>query len=389
MDRRKVLSGAGLMATGAAATVALTALSDTRAKVKESHDTVPTGEPGDLAAPAVHRASRELKLTTTWPKNFPGLGMSPERIAQRINEMTDGALSIKVFAAGELVGAFDAFDAVATGAADMYHGAEYYWQGKSKAFNFFTSVPFGMTAGEIQAWIHHNGGQALWDELSGRFNLRAFVAGNSGNQMGGWFTKEINTLDDLAGLKMRMPGLGGEVLRRLGASAVALPGGEIFPALQAGTIDATEWVGPWNDLAFGFYKIAKYYYYPGFHEPGAQLALGINLDVWNSLTKSQQVIVQQACLAENEFSLAEFNAHNMAALRTLINEHGVKMRVFSDEILTAIGKTSGEVVREAGTGDDLSERILASFLENRRQGMELSAINDEPYLRARHLSFDY
>lgn len=388
MDRRKVLSGAGLIATAGAATVALTALSNTRSKVKSNQENAATAT-GDIASPAVARASRELKLVTTWPKNFPGLGMSPERIAKRITEMTDGALDVKVFAAGELVGAFDAFDAVATGAADMYHGAEYYWQGKSKSFNFFTSVPFGMSAMDIQAWIHHGGGQELWDELSAKFNIKAFVGGNTGNQMGGWFTKEINTLDDVTGLKMRMPGLGGEVLRRLGASAVALPGGEIFPALQAGTIDATEWVGPWNDLAFGFYKIAKYYYYPGFHEPGAQLALGLNLDVWESLSKSQKAIVQQACLAENDYSLAEFNAHNMTALRTLIDEHGVQMRTFSDEILTEIGRLSGQVVREAGKGDDLAERIFESFIKARQQGMELSAINDEPYLAARRLGFEY
>jgi TRAP-type mannitol/chloroaromatic compound transport system substrate-binding protein len=388
MDRRKVLSGAGLVATAGAATVALGALGTARSRVKSEGSAASAGNQ-DIASPAVHRRSRELKLVTTWPKNFPGLGMSPERIAKRVTEMTEGALDVKVFAAGELVGAFEAFDAVSTGAADMYHGAEYYWQGKSKAFNFFTSVPMGMTAPEIQAWIHHNGGQELWDELSARFNIRAFVAGNTGNQMGGWFTKEIDTLDDLAGLKMRIPGLGGEVLRRLGGSAVALPGGEIFAALQAGTIDATEWVGPWNDLAFGFYKIAKYYYYPGFHEPGSQLALGINLDVWESLTPSQKVIVQQACLAENHFSLAEFNAHNMTALRSLTNEHGVQMRVFSDEILQEIGRMSGIVVREAGRGDDLSVRIFDSFHSARRQGMELSAINDEPYLAARRLAFDY
>lgn len=389
MDRRKLLSGAGLIATAGAATAALGTLAVTRSKIRSGNGDSFSPNTDGIASPAIITGKRHLKLVTTWPKNFPGLGMSPERIAARITEMTDGALDIKVYAAGELVGAFEAFDAVSTGAADMYHGAEYYWQGKSKAFNFFTSVPFGMTAREIQAWIHHNGGQQLWDELSAKFRIKAFVAGNTGNQMGGWFNKEINSLDDLKGLKMRMPGLGGEVIRRLGASAVALPGGEIFPALQSGAIDATEWVGPWNDLAFGFYKIAKFYYYPGFHEPGAQLALGLNLNVWESLPQSHKAIIQQACLAENEYSAAEFNAFNMTALRTLTSKHGVQMRVFSDEILTEIGRVSGLVVREAGVGDELSERILAGFLEARGQGMELSAINDEPYLAARRLGFTY
>jgi TRAP-type mannitol/chloroaromatic compound transport system substrate-binding protein len=388
MDRRKILSGAGLIATAGAASLALGALGTTRSTIR-SGKTGHTGHPDQIASPTIVTGQRELKMVTTWPKNFPGLGMSPERIALRVAEMTDGALTIKVYAAGEMVGAFEAFDAVSTGAADMYSGAEYYWQGKSKAFNFFTSVPFGMTAQDIQAWIYHKGGQELWNELSARFGVRAFMAGNSGNQMGGWFRNEINSLDDLKGLKMRMPGLGGEVLRRLGASAIALPGGEIFAALQSGAIDATEWVGPWNDLAFGFYKIAKYYYYPGFHEPGAQLAVGINLDIWNSLPKYQQVIVAQACAAENDYSLAEFNAYNMNALRALTNEHGVKMRIFSDEILTEIGRVSGIVVREAGEEDELSQRIYNSFIEARQQGMELSGINDEPYLAARRLDFEY
>lgn len=388
MDRRKILSGAGLIATAGAASVALGALGTTRSTIRSGKSS-DAGHPDQIASPAIVTGQRELKMVTTWPKNFPGLGMSPERIALRVAEMTDGALTIKVFAAGEMVGAFEAFDAVSTGAADMYSGAEYYWQGKSKAFNFFTSVPFGMSAQDIQAWIYHKGGQELWNELSARFGIKAFMAGNSGNQMGGWFRKEINSLDDLKGLKMRMPGLGGEVLRRLGASAIALPGGEIFAALQSGAIDATEWVGPWNDLAFGFYKIAKYYYYPGFHEPGAQLAVGINLDIWNSLPKYQQAIIAQACAAENDYSLAEFNAYNMNALRTLTSEHGVKMRTFSDEILTEIGRVSGIVVREAGQEDELSQRIYNSFIEARQQGMELSGINDEPYLAARRLDFEY
>lgn len=388
MDRRKILSGAGLIATAGAATAALSALGTTRSKMQSGNEATDILADG-IASPAIVTGKRELKMVTTWPKNFPGLGMSPERVALRVAEMTDDNLTIKVFAAGEMVGAFEAFDAVSTGAADMYSGAEYYWQGKSKAFNFFTSVPFGMSAQDVQAWIYHKGGQELWNELSAKFGVRAFMAGNSGNQMGGWFRKEINSLDDLKGLKMRMPGLGGEVLRRLGASAVALPGGEIFAALQSGAIDATEWVGPWNDLAFGFYKVAKYYYYPGFHEPGAQLAIGINLDVWDSLPRSQQVIVQQACAAENDYSLAEFNAYNMNALRTLVDEHGVQLRTFSDEILEEIGRLSGIVVKEAGQGDELSQRIYKSFIEARKQGMELSAINDEPYLAARRLSFDY
>ena len=258
-------------------------------------------------APAISQGTRQLKMVTTWPKNFPGLGTGAQRLADRITNGTEGRIEVKLFAAGELVPPFESFDAVSQGTADMYHAAEYYWQGKSKAFNFFATVPFGLTASEVDAWIYHSGGQALWDELGAEFNLKPLMAGNTGVQWGGWFNKEMNSVEDYKGLKMRMPGLGGEVLRRLGAAAVALPGGEIFPALQSGTIDATEWVGPWNDLAFGFYKITKYYYWPGFHEPGTILSFGINKGVWDSLSASDQSLIETAAAAENSYVLAEFN----------------------------------------------------------------------------------
>ena len=227
---------------------------------------VPAGVNGAAITGSIE--PRELKMVTTWPKDFPGLGTMAERTAQFITEMSGGALRVKVYAAGELVSAFESFDAVSTGAADLYHGAEYYWVGKAKAYPFFTAVPFGMTAVEIMAWTEFGGGHELWDELAAQFNIKPFIAGNTGHQMGGWYKEPINSLEDLRGRKIRMPGLGGEVLRRVGASAVAISGGEIYQALQSGAIDGTEWVGPWNDLAFGFYREAKYYYWPGFHEPG-------------------------------------------------------------------------------------------------------------------------
>ena len=202
--------------------------------------------------PAVLKKERSLKMVTTWPKNFPGTGTGVERIAKRIETLSDGRIKVKVFAAGELVGAFGAFDAVSQGRADLYHGAEYYWQGKHPAFNFFTSVPMGMNAAEMNAWLRFGGGQELWDELSAQYNIKAFAAGNTGVQMGGWFNREVNKLQDFEGLRMRIPGLGGEVMRRLGATPVTKSGGEIFQALSQGNLDATEWIGPWNDLAFGF-----------------------------------------------------------------------------------------------------------------------------------------
>jgi TRAP-type mannitol/chloroaromatic compound transport system substrate-binding protein len=334
-------------------------------------------------APAYAQGKRRLKMVTTWPKNFPGLGTAPENIAKRVKTMTDGQIDIKIYAAGELVGPFEAFDAVSTGTADIYNGAEYYWQGKSPAFNFFTAVPFGMTAAEINAWMNFGGGDALWQELSAKFNIRAFHSANTGVQMGGWFNREITKLDDFKGLKIRMPGLGGEVMRRLGAAAVSLPGGEIFPSMKSGAIDASEWVGPWNDLAFGFHQVAEYYYCPGFHEPGAALSTGVNLDVWNSLTKAQQEIFKNACEAENDHTLSEYNYKNATALDTLVSKHNVKVRRFSPEIMAALKKTSDAVLEEAAASDPFTKKVYDSFRASLENSMEWGAQSEEPYTQAR------
>ena len=334
-------------------------------------------------APAYATGKRRLKMVTTWAKNFPGLGTAPENIAKRVRDMTDGQIDIKIYAAGELVSPFDSFDAVSTGTADLYNGAEYYWQGKSPAFNFFTAVPFGMTAQELTAWINFGGGQELWDTLSAKFNIRAFQSANTGVQMGGWFNKEINTLDDFKGLKIRMPGLGGEVMRKMGAAAVSLPGVEIFPSMKSGAIDATEWVGPWNDLASGFYQVAEYYYCPGFHEPGAGLSTGINLDVWESLTPSQQEILRTACQAENERTFSEYNYRNAAALATLITRHKVQVRRFSPDIMKALKQASDEVLNEAAARDAFTKKVYDSFRASLENSMRWGAQSEEPYTLAR------
>lgn len=347
------------------------------------------GAASTISSPAIAQNKRTLKMVTTWPKNFPGLGTGAARAAKRITDMSDGQLTVKLFSAGELVPALESFDAVSSGTADLYHGAEYYWQGKHKAFNFFTAVPFGLTAGEMDAWIHHGGGQALWDELAAGFNVKPFACGNTGVQMGGWFNKEINNVEDLKGLKIRMPGLGGEVLRKLGAAAITLPGGEIFPSLQSGAIDATEWVGPWNDLAFGFYKVTKFYYYPGFHEPGSTLSCGVNLDVWKSLTPAQQQIVQNATMAENNYMMAEFNARNGDSLDVLLNKHGVQLRKFSDEVMTEIGKASGEVMREVAASDEMTGKIFKNFADFRKKAIRWSDLSEGSYWASRKLPFKY
>lgn len=338
--------------------------------------------------PALAQGKLELKMVTSWPRNFPGLGTSANRLAASIGAATGGRITVKVFAGGELVHPLKGNDALQQGAADMYHSADYYYGGKAKGYLFFAAVPFGFTANEMDAWLHHAGGQKLWDEIGAQFGIKHFAGGNSGSQMGGWFKKEMKSVDDFKGLRMRIPGLGGEVINKLGGTSVTLAGGEVLPALQAGTIDATEWVGPWNDLALGFYKVVKNYHYPGFHEPGTTLSVGIRRAVWDKLAKSDQAIIEACCHAENNVDLAEFNANNTAALETLITKHGVKLIEFSDDIYKAIGKTAREVVEQIGTADPQTKKVFDSFMAFRKKAVAWTKLSDQSYTNKRAL-FDF
>jgi TRAP-type mannitol/chloroaromatic compound transport system substrate-binding protein len=341
---------------------------------------------GTASAVAPAFAQNQLirwKMVTTWPKNFPGLGTGAEFLAQTINDMSGGRMAVKVYGAGELVPAFESFDAVSRGTAEIGHGAAYYWKGKSEAAQFFAAVPFGFTAQEMNAWLYHGGGMALWQEVYAPFGLFPTAAGNTGVQMGGWFTKEINSLDDLKGLKMRIPGLGGEVLKRAGGTPVNLPGGEIFTSLQSGAIDATEWVGPYNDLAFGLYKAAKYYYYPGWHEPGTTLECFINKKALEALPKDLQSIVINACRVANQDMLADFTAKNNAALQTLVKEHNVEVRRFPDDVLTKLKELSDQVVAEVAKQDTVSKKVYDSYEKFRQQAIPWQNISERAYLNAR------
>jgi TRAP-type mannitol/chloroaromatic compound transport system substrate-binding protein len=373
MKRRNLLGAAAALATGAS-TVAV--LGKKPSQNKTSTNSIP-------GAPAISKNMSQLRMVTSWPKDFPGLGIMPVRFADYVRQATEGRIEVKVYAAGELVGAAEAFDAVSNGAADMYHAAEYYWQGKAKGFSFFTAVPLGLTVSEMIAWMEFGGGQQLWDKLSAKFNLKAFHAGNTGHQMGGWFKREINSLEDFKGLKMRMPGIGGEVIRRMGGAAVKLSGGEIYQSLQSGAIDATEWVGPWNDYAFGFYREAPYYYGPGFHEPGAALSLGINLGVWNSFSNSDQWIIKAACHSANDISIGEYTHENGIALRTLKEKHNIVPRIFSKEIWDQIGKISDEAVSEIGNSDKETREIYESYIKARGDYRDWTEISDGQYIAAR------
>jgi TRAP-type mannitol/chloroaromatic compound transport system substrate-binding protein len=337
-------------------------------------------------APALSQGVRELNLVTSWPKGLPGLGTSAERIGRSITAASGNRIRVKVFGAGEMVSAFEAFDAVSAGVADMYHSAEYYWEAKSPGFSFFAAVPFGLTADEMAAWVHFGGGQALWDELGANFGVKGLLSTNTGVQMGGWFTREVRGPESYKDLRYRMPGLGGEVLRRLGAVVVALPGGEIIPALKSGAIDASEWVGPWNDLVLGLNKVSKYYYYPGFHEPGTVLSTGVNKKLWDSLSAEDRSMMTMVAAAEYTSSLAEFNANNGRALQELSQDKTIEIRKFDDSLLQALGKASQEVVAEIGQRDAMTRRIYESYVAFRNRSARWAELAERGFLNARHLT---
>ena len=336
MDRRSFLRASALGGTAAAAST--------------------------LAAPAYAQGNRTLTLVTTWGRGLAGVHDAAQRCADTITAMTDGALTVDLKAAGELVGAFEVFDAVSSGQADMYHGADYYFVGQHPGYAYFTSVPFGMTAQELANWYYHAGGMELHDELGQIFNLKSFLGGNTGAQSGGWFSKEINGPEDFQGLKFRMPGLGGEALGRMGASVQNLPGAEVYQALASGAIDGTEWIGPWADEKAGFQEITKFYYTAGFHEPGAGLSLAMNREVFESLSPAHQKIFEIAAGEAHQWNLAQFLNENGSALQRL-QSGGVQVLEFPDSVWDAMGVAAAETLDQYA-GDDIYDRIRASYNES-------------------------
>lgn len=341
-----------------------------------------------LSTPAIAQGKQEWRMVTTWPKNFPGLGVGAQRLADRITAMSDGRLTIKVYSAGELVPPLQSLDAVIEGSAEMSHGAAYYWQGKSKALAFFTGVPYGMTANELSAWIRYMGGQEVWDETYAQFGVKGFLSGQTGTQAGGWFRNELKSVDDIKGLKFRTPGLGGQVWEKLGATVVNMAGGEIFQALQSGALDAAEFVGPYNDLALGFYQVAKNYYFPSFVEPGLATELAVNLDKYNGLPDDLKEIVKTACQAEYEQVTADFYAHDPAALNTLMEKHGVKVHQFPDDIMEAGAKASVELLNDLReSGDPMTKKVAESFFDSLGLLRERTRRVDMAFVQAREKYF--
>jgi len=323
------------------------------------------------------------KMVTTWPKNFPGLGSAATNFSRLVDEMSEGRLTVSVYGAGELVPALGVFDAVSSGSVEAGHGAAYYWKGKNTATQFFTAIPFGMNAQEMNGWLYYGGGMELWREIYEPFNIVPFAAGNTGIQMAGWFNKQINTMDDIKGLKMRIPGLGGEVWNRAGGSSINIPGGELYTALQTGVIDATEWVGPYNDLALGFYQVADYYYYPGWHETGSTLELIVNKDAFNALPKDLQAIVETASRMANQDMLDEFTGRNNTALQELINTHDVDVRPIPKAVLLELEEIAHQIYFEEAEKNPDFKRVYRAYKTFQENVKTYHKVSEQAYYELR------
>jgi len=318
-------------------------------------------------------------MTTTWPPNFPVLGEGLKYMAEWISKMSGGRMNITVYGGGELIPALEGFDAVSNGAVEMNHGAAYYWAGKIPSAQFFAAVPFGMNAQQMGSWIISGGGQKLWEELYAPFDLLPFICGNTGVQMGGWFNKEINSMKDLEGLKMRIPGLGGKVLAKAGGSPITVSGGEIYTNLERGVIDATEWIGPYHDYKMGFHQVAKYYYYPGWHEPGPVLELLLNKTKYLALPEDLQEIIKTASLRLNRWMMAEFDAKNGEYLQKILNESDVQLTAFPDEVLEGLREATKSALTELTDKDAPSKKVFEAYEGFRKKVKTWTDVSEKIY----------
>jgi TRAP-type mannitol/chloroaromatic compound transport system substrate-binding protein len=363
MDRRSFIKKAGFAGAGVAAA-------------------------STLAAPAIAQGNQTWRMVTTWPKNFPGLGVGAQRLGDRITAASGGRLTIQVYSAGELVPPLQSLDAVIEGSAEMSHGAAYYWQNKSAGLSFFTGVPYGMTSRELSGWVRYLGGQEIWDEIYDQFGVQGFLSGDTGNQAGGWFRNELTSVSDIQGLRFRTPGLGGRVWEKLGASVTNMAAGEIFQALQSGTLDAAEFVGPYNDLALGFHQIAKNYYFPSFIEPGLATELVVDKAKYQALPADLQAIIRDVCQAEYDSVAADFAANDPRALQTLVNDHGVQIRRFPDEILEAGAVAAKEIMEGLlESGDALTKKTAESFVSALNIVRQKTEGTDSLFMQAREKYF--
>ncbi len=319
------------------------------------------------------------RMVTTWPPELPVLQSGAELFAKKVEAMSEGRLKIEVYAGGELVPPLGTFDAVSQGTVECGNSAAYYWAGKMPACQWFAAVPFGLNAQGMNAWLYSGGGLKLWEEIYAPFNVVSRPSGNTGVQMGGWFNKKINTIDDYKGLKMRIPGLGGKVVAKAGGTVVLLAGGEIYTSLERGVIDATEWIGPYHDLRMGFYQAAKYYYYPGWHEPGTAIELIFNKKAYDSLPKDLQRIIDAAASEVNVWGLSEFEAQNGAALDTLVKKHKVQVVRFPEDVLKALRKLAEETVEEEAQKDPQAKKVNEAFKAFKAKVGAWGSISEKAY----------
>lgn len=347
------------------------------------------GAAATLAAPALAQGTIRWRMVSAWPRNLPGPGVAAQMLADRITTLSGGRIQIELFAAGEVVPGPGVFDAVAEGTADIYHAVPAYWGSKSQGILLFGSQPLGLTAIEQHGWMLHGGGQALYDEMYGRFNLKPFLCGNSGPQWAGWFRREINGLDDLRGLKYRTTGLNSVVMSRLGVAVEAMSGPAMFQALQSGALDAGEFIGPWTDSGLGFQQVAPIYYGNGVGEPSSAEECAINLESWNALPDDLKQAVAFAAESLYNVVLTEYNTRHALALRELI-AGGTQVKAWPEEIVVAMGNTMAEVLEEMrGDSDELVGRITQSFLDYRALMADYMVHSEGAQLASRALPFNY
>lgn len=369
--KRKEFIKAGILGTTA---IGLTSL------VSSCNQDVKSSE--TISSPNINfNNSYNWRMTTVWGKNFPVLGESANKLSQLVERMSGGRMKIKIYGSGELVPGYETFDAVSVGVTEMGCGASYYWQGKSPAAVFFTAVPFGMNAQQLTSWLvgGNQEGYELWKEVYEPFNLVPFLGGNTGVQMGGWFNKEIKNIDDLVGLKMRIPGLAGKVLEKAGGAAINVPAGEIFTNLERGVIDATEWVGPYHDYKLGLHKAAKYYYYPGWHETGSQMEFIANLDAWKKLPSDLQEIVRTATLSVHSWMIAEFDQKNAEYLEIIKKETDVQLKEYPIDVLNALRIHSKNAINDIITKDNQSNKVYKSYLNHQAKLNSWSELTEKAY----------
>lgn len=340
--------------------------------------------PLTLATPALAQTRQQWRMVTSWARDLPGPGASARRLAERIGQLSGGRIEINLFAAGEIVPGLGVFDAVGNGTAQMGHSASFFWAGKVPAAPIFTTIPFGLTPVEHMAFLQHGGGQALWDELYRQFNLKPFTGGNTGPSLGGWFNRAILSVDDLKGLKIRVPGLGGEMFRRLGAVPVLTAPSDIFTNLRSGALDAAEFLGPWADLAQGFQQAAKFYLWPGVTKPNGSSEALIALDVWNGLPGDLKAAVETACLAESMAGLAEAEWWNARTLETLTRQYGVTLSPFPDAVLLALREAGAAAVDGLAMRDGAARDILKAYEAVRQPALSWSRASLQSFLRARN-----